>query len=192
MKFDCRQEFVAKALGLAGRAVAQRSTLPVLGNVLVSADSGDGVWFSATNLDMAIRVCVPATIHDGGSTTLPSRLFTEVVGSMPNDTVSFELFERTQETRIVCGRSETKMKGISHLDFPNLPQWDKFGGVPVEFPVNLSTVIERAVVSASTDASRPTLMGIELESSGGRIRMAATDGSGSPYVKARPRLSLTS
>ncbi len=80
MKVSCLQENLAKGLSIVGRAVASRSTLPVLSNVLLATDNGH-LKLSANNFEMGINCWVGAKIEQDGAITVPARLLTEFVNS---------------------------------------------------------------------------------------------------------------
>ena len=61
MKVSCLQEHLARGLSIVGRAVSTRSTLPVLGNVLLATDDGR-LKLSATNLEIVITCWIGAKV----------------------------------------------------------------------------------------------------------------------------------
>ena len=65
MKISCLQENLSRGLGVVGRAVATRATLPVTQNVLLSADQGM-LRLSATNLEIAMTTWVGAMVEEEG------------------------------------------------------------------------------------------------------------------------------
>src|SRR5512136_314593 len=95
MRVTVLQENLAHGLGLVSRAVSPRSTLPVLGNILVASDEGR-LRLSATNLELGITCWIPARIERDGSTTVPARTFSDLVSTLPSDQVMLSLDARTQ------------------------------------------------------------------------------------------------
>ena len=79
MKLQCAQEALAEALATVGRVVPGKSTLPVLTNVLLEADPGDGLRLVATNLDLTVSRRLRATVSTAGRTTVPARLLADYV-----------------------------------------------------------------------------------------------------------------
>ena len=59
MNVSVMQENLARGLSVVSRAVSSRSTLPVLGNVLIRTEDG-GLKLTATNLEIGITYWVPA------------------------------------------------------------------------------------------------------------------------------------
>jgi DNA polymerase-3 subunit beta len=79
VKLQCAQEALAEALATVGRVVPGKSTLPVLTNVLLEADPGDGLRLVATNLDLTVSRRIRATVSAAGRTTVPARLLGDYV-----------------------------------------------------------------------------------------------------------------
>ena len=105
MKATVSQEKLAHGLGLVSRAVAARSTLPVLGNILIASDEGR-LRLSATNLELGITCWIGAKIQEEGSTTVPARTFSDLVTTLPaNNQVDMSLTVRTQTLNVRCGAS---------------------------------------------------------------------------------------
>jgi len=101
VKVSCLQETLAKGLGIAGRSVANRSTLPILGNVLLATD-GDRLKLSATNLETGINCWVGAKVEEEGAITIPARLLTDFVNSLPPERINLTLDKETQTLNTRC------------------------------------------------------------------------------------------
>ncbi len=117
MRLSILQENFAKGLSIVGRAVSSRSTLPVLGNILLSTDEGR-LKLSATNLEVGVSCWLGAQVEDDGAITLPARLLTEWVTSMPAEKINLEMVVRTMSVNFKCARSESNIKGIDASEFP--------------------------------------------------------------------------
>ena len=90
MKITCLQENLSRGLAVVGRAVANRATLPVIHNVLLNV-AQSMLKLSATNLEIAMTTWVGAKIEEEGSITVPARLLSEFVNSLPNDPINLQL-----------------------------------------------------------------------------------------------------
>ena len=86
MRVSCFQENLSKGLSIVGRAVSARSTLPVLGNILLEAKN-DQLRLAATNLEIGINCWIGARVDDEGAVTVPSRLLAEFVNSLPPEQI---------------------------------------------------------------------------------------------------------
>jgi DNA polymerase-3 subunit beta len=174
MKISCLQENLSRGLSIVARAVAQRSTLPVLGNILLATDSGR-LRLSATNLELGITCWIGAKIHEEGSTTVPARTFVDLVNTLPNDQVDMELTLRTQSLNVRSGAFNNDIKCIDAQEFPPLPPSDLEDGLNLKVD-ELREMIHQVAFAASTDDARPVLTGVLFEVSEGELAMAAADG----------------
>ena len=174
MKVSVSQAQLAQGLGVVSRAVSPRSTLPVLGNILLATDDGR-LRLSATNLELGITCWIGAQIEEEGSVTIPARIFSDLVNTLPGETVRLSLTTRTQTLNIHCGASNFDIKGIDAQEFPPMPVPDLSAGVELNVS-DFKEMIEQVGFAASTDEARPVLQGVLMEITDGAISMAATDG----------------
>ena len=174
MKVSCLQENLSKGLSTVARAVAPRSTLPVLGNVLVATDDGR-LRLSATNLELGITCWIGAKIEEEGATTVPARTFVDLVNTLPSDKVNMELTTRTQSLNVRCGAFNNDIKCIDAQEFPPLPPAEVEGDLTLNVD-DLREMIGQVTFAASVDDARPVLTGVLLEIDSGKLTMAAADG----------------
>jgi DNA polymerase-3 subunit beta len=177
MKISCLQENLAKGLATVGRAVASRSTLPVLSNILLESDEGR-LRLAATNLEVGINCWIGARVEEEGSTTVPARLLTEFINSLPPGQIDMDLNERTQTLNLKCARYEANIKGIEASEFPEVPTAESIGGqnklhLEVE---TFRRMIDQVVFAAATDETRPILTGVLAKFHQGSLTLAAADG----------------
>jgi DNA polymerase-3 subunit beta len=174
MKITVLQENLARALGIVSRAVSPRSTLPVLANVLIATDEGR-LRLSATNLELGITCWIGAKIEEEGSTTVPARTFTDLVGALSDKQIDMSLNIRTQSLHITSGASTTDLKCIDAQEFPIMPVVDLSQGFPINV-VDLKEMIQQVAFAASDDQARPVLTGVLVNLKGNKMIMAAADG----------------
>jgi len=174
MKVSVSQQHLAHGLGIVSRAVAPRSTLPVLGNILIATDGGR-LRFSATNLEMGITCWVPTEISEEGSITVPARTISDLVATLPNDKVVLTLDQRSMTLNVRSGQSVTDIKGIDPQEFPPMPPVDPEDGIELNV-ADFKEMIQQVAFSASADEARPVLQGVLLSLTGSELVMAATDG----------------
>jgi DNA polymerase-3 subunit beta len=170
------QENLAKGLSIVGRAVSTRSTLPVLSNILVSTDV-DRLKLAATNLEVGVSCWVGAQVDDEGAVTLPARLLTDWVNSVPPDKINMELVVRNMSVNLKAARFESNIKGIDAGEFPLIPtaEGQHTFGLPAP---TLRRIIDQVVFAAAEakETSRPALTGVQVQFEGDRLTLAATDG----------------
>lgn len=174
MQVAVSQQQLAHGLGLVSRAVAPRSTHPILANVLVATDEGR-LRLSATNLELGITCWIGAQIDEEGSVTVPARTLVDLVNTLPSDGVNLSLNERTQMLNVRCGTSTTDIKGIDAQDFPPMPVPDLNEGMELNI-VDFKEMIQQVVLAASSDNARPVLQGVSMTVEEETVTLAATDG----------------
>jgi len=174
MEFSCLQENLAKGLSIVSRAVATRSTLPVLSNILMATDEGR-LKLSATNLEVGINCWIGAKVKEDGATTVPARLLTDFVNSLPPERIDVQLTARTQTLGLKCANSDANIKGIDAQEFPLIVALSEDAGTSLE-PETLREMINQVTLAAAVDESRPVLTGVLAEISGSTLTMAAADG----------------
>ena len=174
MKITCLQENLSRGLAVVGRAVANRATLPVIHNVLLNVDQSM-LKLSATNLEIAMTTWVGAKIEEEGSITVPARLLSEFVNSLPNDPINLQLDEGSGLLEISSGSSKAHINITDASEFPPIPTVDD--GIAAEVdPLVLRSAITRVAFAAATEESRPVLTGVELKLDESKFTMAAADG----------------
>ena len=174
MKLSCLQENLSRSLAIVGRAVATRATLPVTQNVLLSVDQSM-LKLSATNLEVAITTWTGVMIEEEGTITVPARLLSEFVGSLPSDKIDLELEPGSGVLQVSCGRSTAHIHGTDASEFPPIPTVDDGVSAQID-PLVLKSAISRVAFAAATEESRPVLTGVELKIEGDRFSLAAADG----------------
>ena len=174
MKVSVLQENLAHGLSIVSRAVSPRSTLPVLANILIATDEGR-LRLSATNLELGITCWIGAKIQEEGSTTVPARTFTDLVGTLSDKQVDMSLSVRTQTLNVRSEASNTDIKCIDAQEFPPMPVADAAQGIQINV-ADLREMIQQVVFAASTDEARPILTGVLVKVNGNKIVLAAADG----------------
>lgn len=175
MKVEVTQELLAHGLSLVSRAVSPRSTLPVLANVLLASDEGR-LRLSATNLEMGITCWIPALINEEGSTTVPARTISDLVGTLPGKSnIKLELDVKHQSLTVKCGTAETVIKGIDAQEFPPLPVVDMTDSIRLNVN-DFKEMIQQVAFAASADEARPVLQGVMMKVVDSDVTLAATDG----------------
>ena len=101
MRVSCMQDKLARGISTVSRAVASRSTLPVLSNIYIGTENGM-LKLAATNLEIGITTWVEAKVEESGSTTLPAKLFADLVNQSPPERISLSLKERGQDMHYHC------------------------------------------------------------------------------------------
>lgn len=171
MKLECTQANLQRGLGLVGRMVGTRATLPVLANILLKTDKGR-LRLSATDLEIGVSTYVGAKVDKDGDITLPARLLGEFIATNPDDTVTIE--SKDTDATLTSKHYKATIKGIEASEFPAIPEISP----EFEAEVNISdfkTAIAQSVFASAIDETRPILSGVLIKIDGNEFKLVATD-----------------
>jgi DNA polymerase-3 subunit beta len=172
MEFTVSRADLVRELNLSQGVVEKKTTIPILSNVLVEAD-GDRIHLTATDLELGIRCSCAARVKKPGAGTIPARRLLEYVRLLPEADVQVKVLEN-HWANLVCGRSKTRIAGMSRESFPELPEMPE---TLAEIPIGvLNGMIMKTVFAISTEESRFTLNGALMVLRKGGLAMVATDG----------------
>src|SRR5437660_8424525 len=174
VKITCKQQELSRGLSTVSHAVSNRSTLPILANILLATENGR-LKLSATNLEIGINCWVDAQIHEDGSTTVPAKLLTDLVNSLPQAPVDISVPEDSNVLNVKSAGSSANIKGMDASEFPLIPSAEG-GEPPVRFEASeLKEMIEEVAFAAADDDSRPVFTGVLIQVSEEKITFAAAD-----------------
>ena len=174
VKLTTQQADLQRGLSTVGRAVATRSTLPQTTHICLTAEAGR-LRLAATNLEIAITSWVEAQVTSEGAITIPARLLSEFVASLPGAPIEFTVAARSRQAHLSCARNEATITGMDADDFPPIPTITDGDTIRLA-PDALRDAIEHVVFAAATDDSRPILTGVFAKIEGGEVTLAAADG----------------
>jgi len=173
MKITVSKDRLGGALRKTINAINSKSTIPILNNLLIEA-SEEGLFITATDLEICIRTKVEGKVEKPGNTTLPARKLNQIVNALPEGNVVLERNENHQ-TSISCQRSFFKMPGLDDNEFPReeeiTPNWS------FSLPCGeLKKILSKVSYAVSHDESRYVLNGTLLSVRSGVLTAVATDG----------------
>ncbi len=188
LNVTCSRNALHEAVQTVSRGVTGRSTQPVQNDVYLEA-SESGLRLAATDLELiSIEADIPVALAEAGSVTAPSRVLTEVAGSLPDGDVTLAADERNSLS-ITCGKSHYSIQGRSGADFQRFPAIDE--GIHVSLPGSeLNGIIRQTAFAASRDETRPILTGVLFEFENELMRVVATDTYRLALRNARVPLSM--
>jgi len=161
-------------LGIVGRAVATRTTLPITNNIYLSTD-GSRLKLVATNLEIAISCWIGAKVEEEGAITIPARLLIDFISSLPSEKIDMGLSPKARILELNCARYEARISGMDAEDFPPIPTMADGISCAID-PEDLHLAINQVVFAAATEESRPVLTGVQAEFEGDTLTLAAADG----------------
>jgi DNA polymerase-3 subunit beta len=185
MKLVCTQSDLNTNLSLVTRAVPSRPTHPVLGNVLLTADTEtQQVRLTAFDLSLGIQTSFAAQVIQGGDLAIPAKLLNDIISRLPEGEITLEdqagetVSDTDSERRIVTLTSASgryQVRGMSSEEFPELPQIP--AGVAVHLPVEaLVEGLRGCLFATSSDETKQVLTGVHLTMQQDSLEFAATDG----------------
>jgi len=171
MEFTVSKADLVRELNLSQGVVEKKTTIPILSNVLVET-AGDRINLTATDLELGIRCSCPAKIKKSGAGTIPAKRLLDYVRLLPEAELDVKLAEN-QWASLTCGRSRTRIAGMSRESFPELPQMpEALAKIPVAV---LASMIGKTIFAISAEESRFTLNGALLIVKSDALIMVATD-----------------
>jgi DNA polymerase-3 subunit beta len=174
MELTVTQENFARALSAVGRVASTKTQLPILSNILLRTD-GNRLLVAATNLEVATTQYIGAKIAKPGAITVPARLISEFVSSLPKD--SIELKVVNNNIHLKSGNYSSVINGVVADDFPELPTINEKSSISYNINIeDFKQAVSQTIITASSDSTRPVLTGVYWHSHNGHLYLAATDG----------------
>ena len=179
MELTVNKTDLVKELGLGQGVIERKTTIPVLSNVLIEAQEGE-ISLTVTDLELGIRTTCPAVVTKNGSTTVPARRLLDYVRLLPDAELAVKSLDN-DSVSLVCGRSRTRIAGMSRENFPELP---KMPAVLTQIPASLvANAISKTIFAVANEESRYTLTGSLLLLKEGSLVMVTTDGHRLAYIE---------
>src|SRR6266705_1095540 len=119
MEFTVSKADLVRELNLSQGVVEKKTTIPILSNILMEAKGGR-VILTATDLELGIRCSCAAKVKKEGAGTVPAKKLLDFVRLLPDTDITIKFLEN-HWANITCGRSRTRMAGMSRESFPELP-----------------------------------------------------------------------
>lgn len=174
MELSVTQENLTKALSNVGRVASTKTQLPILSNILLRTD-GNRLLIAATNLEIASTHLIGAKIITPGSITIPARLVSDFVASLPKGTVDLKV--SSSHLTISSGNYTSVINGVVADEFPELPTIDETSSIQYSInTVDFKQSVSQTIITSSNDSTRPVLTGVYWHSFDGYLYLAATDG----------------
>src|SRR5437667_7008780 len=173
MNLTITKEQIINGLQAVQNVVSTRTTLPILSNVLMRADSGR-LEFTATDLDVTIACAVEAKVKKAGASTVPVKRLFGIVRELNSADIDLSVDEKNV-CSIQYGPSFYKINGLSADEFPPLPGFKEEKRVVLP-QATVRMMMKKTSFAMSTDESRYVLNGIFLSLKDHKLTMVATDG----------------
>ncbi|NPV92470.1 MAG: DNA polymerase III subunit beta [Firmicutes bacterium] len=173
MKLTCEKQLLQGAIQTAQRCASTKSTIPVLGGILLTATPA-GLTLKATDLELAVECLIPAQVFEEGSVVAPARYLSDLVRRLPETDIGIELDTQTRNLVFTYGNSRFQLNTLNAEDFPLLPSVDLANALKMPQP-EFKELVRKVGAAASADPIRPIFTGILCEFNDGVLTMVATD-----------------
>lgn len=170
MKFQVNKDVLSEAVSFAVRLLPQRTTLPILGGILIEADA-NALRLSVFDYEVSAQAEIVAKVEDSGRVLVSGRLLSEIASKLPNAPVEFA----TDGTKVTvsCGSTKFSLLTMPVEEYPTLPEIPAVSGsITGEAFAN---AVGQIAVAASKDDVTPVLTGVQIEASEKSLSFVATD-----------------
>ena len=172
MRFTCEKSMLVQGLNIAGRTVAQKSSLSVIEGILCKA--GVGLHLTGYNMETAITYQIEAEVTDPGECILPAKLFGDIIRRLPEGPVTV-VVDESYKVSIRSGYASFTISAECAEDYPELP--DVNSGRPILIPqCKLKELISGTIFAVSENQSRPIHTGVKFEVTNTAVNAIAVDG----------------
>ena len=172
MKASILQENLQKALSAVSRIIPTRAQLPILQNVLLRTQE-KRIMVVGTSLDTTVVYWVDGKVEKDGAVSVPARVLSEFVTTLPPQTVSLE--EREGSLGVSCSGFHANLATSPPAEFPPPPTRSKTPKTSIA-AADLVNVLGRALFAAAADEARPILSGVRFVQTDDETVAVATDG----------------
>ena len=172
MRFTCEKNMLVQGLNIAGRTVAQKSSLSVIEGILCRA--GQNLALTGYNMETAITFAVEADVADPGECILPAKLFGDIIRRLPEGPVTV-VVDDNYKVSIRAGYASFTISAESADDYPELP--DVGDGRAIRIPQKeLKNLISGTIFAVSENQGRPIHTGVKFEVTNNSVSAIAVDG----------------
>ena len=176
MKFICNKENLMEIISTVQKAVTPKAAMPILECIKIDASADGNVVFTGNNIDLCIEYNGKCDVVEGGTIALTSRMFGEIVRSMPEGNVTISTDETNNITKIKNGASEFNIQGLSSNEYPAAPVLDE------KFRFSLTQNILKKLIRKTisfislNEGKKPVLTGALFDIKNSMLNIAASDG----------------
>jgi DNA polymerase-3 subunit beta len=170
LKFQVNKDVLSEAVSFAVRLLPQRTTLPILGGILIEADA-NALRLSVFDYEVSAQAEIVAKVEDSGRVLVSGRLLSEIASKLPNAPVEFS----TDGSKVVvsCGSTKFSLLTMPVEEYPTLPEIPAISGTITGEA--FSHAVQQVAVAASKDDVTPVLTGVQIEAGDKTLSFVATD-----------------
>ena len=173
MKLICEKDNILKALNSVTKAVATKTTMPILEGILIQTNDNE-VKFTTYDLEIGIEYIIHCEVKEQGATVVNAIMFSEIIRRLPDSEIKITLDEKNLLV-IECEGSLYKLATMNPNEFPELPQINIENSIELE-QNSLKDMIRKTIFAVSTEENRPIFTGCLFEIKNNKLNVVAVDG----------------
>lgn len=173
MKFVCEKDKILKALNSVIKAVASKTTMPILEGILIQTNDNE-IKFTTYDLEIGIEYIMEAEVKEQGNTVVNAIMFSEIMRKLPDAEINITLNESNLLV-IECEGSLYKLATMNPTEFPELPQITVENSITIE-QNTLKNMIRKTIFAVSIEENRPIFTGCLFQTIDNKLNVVAVDG----------------
>lgn len=173
MKMICEKENLLKAINSVTKAVASKTTMPILEGILIQTNENN-VKFTTYDLEIGIEYIIECDVKEQGATVVNSIMFSEIIRKLPDTEITITVNENNLLV-IECEGSLYKLATMNPDEFPELPKIDIENSIQLEQNC-LKDMVKKTIFAVSTEENRPIFTGCLFEIKENKLNVVAVDG----------------
>ena len=173
MNIVCEKEKILKAINSVTKAVASKTTMPILEGILIQTNDNE-IKFTTYDLEIGIEYIIDAEVKEQGATVVNAIMFSEIIRRLPDTDIHISINEKNLLV-IECEGSLYKLATMNPEEFPELPQINIENSIEIE-QNTLKEMIRKTIFAVSTEENRPIFTGCLFEIKNNKLNVVAVDG----------------
>ncbi len=173
MEIICEKEKILKAINSVTKAVASKTTMPILEGILIQTNDNE-IKFTTYDLEIGIEYVIKSEVKTQGATVVNATMFSEIVRKLPDTEIHITVNENNLLV-IECEGSLYKLATMNPEEFPELPKIEIENAIEVE-QNNLKDMIRKTIFAVSTEENKPIFTGCLFEIKNNKLNVVAVDG----------------
>ncbi len=182
MHFKCSKNELLSALQVIFPAISNKTSLPILNNVLLKITENNILNLVSTDLEIAIKTQLNIEVLKSGEITLPAKKLLDITREIGGNEIELKSNEDLK-VYITSGKSKFTIMGLDSSDFPAIPEIGEKDSI---FSINkevLKDLIRKTIFAVSYDETRYILNGLLFKLEDNKLIVVSTDGRRLCYIK---------
>ena len=174
MKIICEKEKLLKAINSVTKAIAVRTTMPILEGILIQTNEND-IKLTCYDLELGIEYIIKdCDVKEQGATVVNATMFSEIIRKLPDTDINISINDNNLLV-IECEGSLYKLATMNPDEFPELPSINVENTVEIE-QNTLKDMIRKTIFAISSEDTRPIFTGCLFEVKNNKLNVVAVDG----------------